>query len=219
VPDLHQRLGNDFPGHTSLQTPAVEDLHHLRLAAFLHHQQHPLLGFREQVFPGSHAAFPRRHSVEVKADPHPSLGGHFRSGAGEASRPHILGSHHSSCGKGLQTGLDEALAQEGIPHLHCRPILLRILLELGAGKAGAADAIPPGGGAHVQDRVPHPPRCRFHHCRRLQQPQGHDVDQGIAAVAGIHRHFSPHCGYPDTVAVVGDPFHHPGHEAAVAGIC
>jgi hypothetical protein len=162
--------------------------------------------------------FPGRHPVEVEFDPQSPLGGHLRAAAGEASGPHVLGRQHIPTLEGLQAGLDQALLQERIPHLHSGTVIEGGLGEFGAGETGPPHAVPAGGAAHIDHRIPGTDGAGADDVVGFHQPQGHGVHQRVAAVAGVERHLTAHGGHADAVAVVGDAGHHPLHQGGVAGI-
>ena len=212
----HHILGQHPTDHGRLQAPAAEAGHQHLLAAGLHHEQHPLLGFTQQELIGGHAGFPRRHPIEIELNAEAALGGHLRTAAGEAGGAHVLGRHHITTLEGLQTGLDQPLLQKGIAHLHGGAIVEGGLGELGTGEAGAAHAIAAGGAAHINHRIAHPPGTGADDVVGFHQPQGHGIDQGVTAVTGIKGHLTAHRGHADAVAVVGDAGHHALHQADIA---
>ena len=214
----HHRFFQHPANHRGLQAPAAEALHQGFFAARLHHKQHPLLGFREQEFVGRHPGFTGRHTVEIQLDAEITLGGHLRATAGQSGSAHVLGSHHITTLESLEAGLDQALLQKGIPHLHGRAVVEAVFTELGAGKAGTAHAVAAGGAAHVNHRVSHTGGTRTHDRFGLHQAQGHGIDQRVAAVAGVKGHFARNGGHTHAIAVMGDASHHALHQAGIAGL-
>ena len=129
-----------------------------------------------------------------------------------------MGRHHITTLESLEAGLDQALLQKGISHLHSGAVVEAVLTELSAGKAGAPHAIAAGGAAHVNHRISNTGGPGSHDRFGLHQAQGHGIDQGVTAVAGIKGHFTSNGGHTNAIAVVGDASHHPLHQAGIAGL-
>ena len=214
----HHRFFQHPADHSSLQPPAPEALHQRFFAACLHHKQHPLLGFREQEFVGRHPGFPGWNPIEIELNAEITLGGHLRATAGQPSGTHVLGSHHITTLESLEAGLDQALLQKGITHLHGRAVVEAVLTELGARKTGAPHAVAAGGAAHVHHRISNTGGPRSHDRFGLHQAQSHGIDQGVAAVAGVKGHFTRNGGHTHAIAVVGDASHHALHQAGITGL-
>ena len=104
----------------------------------------------------------------------------------------------------LEAGLEEQLLRERIAHLHGRPLLLALVVELGRRQqAGAVDAVAPGARADVDA-----PGCRRRsRCARKirsarAMPERERVDQDVAVVAGVEVDLAADGGHADAVAVV-----------------
>ena len=151
----HHGLLEHTPHHSSLQSPAPEPLHQELLAAGTHHKQHALLGFREQVLVGGHALFAGGHTIEIELDAHIPLGGHLRAAAGETGGAHVLRGHHITTLERLETGFNQPLLQERIPHLHGRTVIEGGGAEFSTGKTGSTHAITARGASHVNHWIAH----------------------------------------------------------------
>ena len=211
-------LRQDTTHHGRLKSPAPEALHQRFLAASADHEQHPLLGFREQILISRHPLFAGRHLVEIELHADIALGRHLGTTAGETSCPHVLGSHHITALKRLQTGFNQTFFQEGITHLHSRSIVERGGTELSTGKTGSPHAVAACGATDIDDGIADAGGPRFDNVLGLHQTQCHGIDQWIAAVGGIKGHLAPHGGNTDAIAVVGDTGHHALHQAHIGGI-
>ena len=214
----HQGFLQHLTHHSGLQTPASEALHQRFFTAGLHHKQHPLLGLREQKFVGRHALFAGRNPIEVELNPQTTFGRHFRTAAGESGSPHVLSSHHITTGKCLQTGLDQPFFQERIANLNGRAVIQGIGTEFSTGETGAAHAIPTGGAAHVNHRIPHPLGAGLDDLFGLHQTQRHGVHQRIPPVGGIESHFTTNGGHTNAIAVMGDAGHNAFDQPNVDGV-
>ena len=146
-------LRQDTTHHCRLKSPATEALHQRLLAASADHEQHPLLGFREQILVSRHPLLARRHLVEIELHTHIALRRHLGTAAGEASCTHVLSSHHVTALKRLQTGFNQALFQKGVTHLHSRSIVKRGGTELSTGKTGSPHAIATCGAADIDNGI------------------------------------------------------------------
>ncbi len=123
-------------------------------AAALGDQQHALLRFAEHHFVGGHAGFALRHAVEFDFDAHAAARSHFAGGAGEAGGAHILNADDRAGGHGFEASFEQKFFEEGIAHLHVGTLLLRFFGEFGGGQQrSAVNAVAPGLGADVDDRI------------------------------------------------------------------
>ena len=166
----NHRLLQDLTNHRRLQPPATEPLHQRVLTTRLHHEQHAFLGFGQQKLVSRHALFTGGNAIKIKFNAEATLGGHLGTAAGQAGGTHVLRSHHITARESLQTGFDQAFLKEGITHLNSRTIVQGIRTEFGAGEAGPAHAITPGGAAHIHNRVAHALRAGFDDLIGLHQP-------------------------------------------------
>ena len=197
------------------EAPAVEDAADAALAAPLDDDEHPLLGLGEHDLVGGHARLAPGHLGDVDLQAEPALGGGLDGGAGEAGRAEILHGEHLRQSGGLEAGLDEALFEEGIAHLHGGAQLLR-LLEGAGGKPGrTVDAVAARLRADEDDGVAGTPGGRGDKIVVAEESDAHRVDEGIFAVGVVEEDLAPDVGDAEAVAVAADAGDDPLQKMAV----
>ena len=215
MPNAHDAVSGHFADCRGIQTPLTEDPVHFFLASFLCHQQHALLGFREQHLIGRHARFALRHLIQVDLDAHAAPASHLTGGRGESRRAHVLNGNDGACLHGLNAGFQQEFFEEGVAHLNVGAFLFRLFREFSRRHGGAVDAVATGFSSHVNHRVAHAGSARVEHLVFPADAQCKHVDQRIGRVAFFENTFAANSGNAETVAVVGNPPDHAIHNTRV----
>ena len=72
-----------------------------------------------------------RHAIEIDLDAETAAARHLDRGAGEPGGAHVLDRHQAVALHELEASLEQQLLGERIADLHGRPLLIRVLVELG----------------------------------------------------------------------------------------
>ena len=80
------------------------------------------------------------------------------------------------------------------------------------------DAVAPGRGADVDDRISDPGGLGMEDALGVRQAHGHGVDQDVAVVSGVEVAFAAHGRDADAVAVAADPGDHARDQMPGAGV-
>ena len=103
-------------------------------------RDHPLLRLGDHHLPGLHPLLAQRHAVELDIDA--VVGRHLRERRGEPGGAAVLERHDEPALDELDGDLDQPLARERVADLHGRPLVGRLLAELGTREhGGAADPV------------------------------------------------------------------------------
>ena len=116
----------------------------------------------------------------------------------------------------LEARLEQQLLHERIADLHGRPLLLRLLVELGRRHRRAVDAVASGLGADVVDGVADARRRALEDVVAARDAEAEHVDQRIAGVALVEDDLAADGRHAEAVAVAGDAGHNALEEPARA---
>ena len=137
-----------------VQVPFFENRLDLRLAAFLHDDQHALLAFGEENFVGIHAGLALGDLVQLDVDAGAAARGRLAGGAGQPRRAHVLDADdEAGDGHHFEAGLEQKFFHERVALLDGGAVGGAFGGKFAGGKAGAAEAVAPGGGADVINRI------------------------------------------------------------------
>ena len=181
--DAQFAVVGDDADRDGVESPFAEDAEDFVFAALFGHEQHALLGFGEQHFVGRHAGFALRDEVEIDVDADAAAAAHFAGRGGESGRAHVLNGDDGAGLHGFEAGFEQELFEERIADLDVGTFLFRFLGELGAGHRSAVDAVAPGLGSDVDDRVADAGGARDRRSRLFADAERENVDQRIAGVA------------------------------------
>ncbi len=170
----------------------------------MQHHEHALLALGQHHLIGGHALFAHRHLVEVEHDAEVALGAHFHGRAGEARRTHVLDGNDGARGHEFEAGLEQALFGEGVADLDGGALFLDVVAEFGRGHGGAADAVPSGLGAEIDDRQAHAFGLGVKDLVGVGEARGKGVDEDIAIVAGVELDLAGHGRHAEGIAVATD---------------
>ena len=149
----HPAVSGHLADVHGVQIPLVEDALDFGFAPALDDEQHPLLRFGEHDLVRRHARFALRHHRHVDLDAGAAARSHLARRTGQSGRAHVLdadervGLHH------FEARLEQQLLHERIAHLHRRPLLRRLLVELRRRHRRAMNPVAAGLGADVVDGV------------------------------------------------------------------
>ncbi len=200
-----------------VQIPLLEDRFDLGFAPLLDDEEHAFLRFGEHDFVRRHAGLALRHAADVDLDAAAAARAHLGGRAGQPGRAHVLHADERVGLHQLEAGFEQELLHERIADLHRRPLLGRLLVELGRRHRGAVDAVAAGLGADVVDRVADARGIGQHQRIGLGNTEAEDVDERVARVRIVEGDLAADRGDADAVAVAGDAGDHPLDDAAVAG--
>jgi len=141
---------------------------------------------------------------------------HFAGGAGQAGRAHVLDAHDRARAHRLQAGFEQQLFQERISHLHVGALLPAFFGKLGRCHRSPVYAVAARLGAHVDHRVVQAAGARQEDLVLLEDPQGEDVHQRVAVVAGFKHALAAHGRHAEAVTVVRDSADHALQNSLVA---
>ena len=144
---------------------------------------------REHHLVGGHAGFALRDMIEVHLEADSAACAHLAAGRGEAGGAHVLNADDGSGLHGFEAGFEEQLLHEWIAHLDIRPLLLGAFLELLAGHGRAVDAVAPGLGSDIYDRVADAGRLGVEDLVAAHQTERKSIHQRIAGIAGLETSF------------------------------
>ena len=188
--------------------PFVEHGFSGRFHAFLHHNQHPLLAFAEQDFPGLHIGLAQRNLVQPHIHARAALGAHFAGGTGDAGSAHVLDAHHSSGGNQLHGRFEDKLFPEGIAHLHAGQVVGCVFADILGCESRSVDAVFAGCRTEDIHRIARPVGCGAYGFAHFHQAYAHRVDEDIGFVAVVEIHFTTDGRNAECIAVITDAFHH-----------
>ena len=210
-------VGGDAADLDGVESPFAEDAKDFGFAAALGDEQHAFLRFAEHDFVRGHARFALRHAIQFDFNSHAATRSHLAGGAGESGSAHVLNSDDRSGGHGFETGLEQELLEKRIAHLDVGPLPLRLLCELRGGQQrGAVNAVAPGLGADVDDRIAFAASAGEEQLIFRSDSQGQNIDQRIPGIARLELHFAADRGNAETIAVKGDAANHAIHQSAIA---
>ena len=190
------------------QAPALAHLADVVPALGQDGRAHPFLRLGDHDLEGREPRLAARDRVEVDHDPRPGPVGRLRGGAGDPAGPEVLEPLDEPALDQLEAGLDQQLLRERVADLDGRPLRRVVVGEGGAGQDGrAADPVPPGRRAVQDDEVARSRRRGQRQPPLLEQADGHDVDQRVAAVARVEDELATDRRDTDAVAVAADPAH------------
>ena len=217
MPNAHDAVSGHFADCRGIQTPLTEDPVHFFFASFLCHQQHALLGFREQHLIGRHTRFALRDLIQVDLNAHAAAASHLTGGRGESRRAHVLNGNDGACLHGLNAGFQQEFFEEGVAHLNVGALLFRLFREFSRSHGGAVDAVATGFSSHVNHRVAHAGSACVEHLVFPADAQGKHIDQRIGRVTLFENTFAANRGNAETVAVVGNSPNHSIHNSRIVG--
>ena len=160
--------------------------------------------FTEHDFIGCHASFALRHTVEFNFNSHAATRAHLAGRAGQACSAHVLYADDRAGLHGFKARFEQQLLQKRITHLDVGPLGLRAFAEFFAGHGGAMDAVAPGLGADVNDRIAFAGGTSIENLVAADESQGEGVYQGIIRVATLEFGFSAEVRDAEAVAVRSD---------------
>ncbi len=197
--------------HNGVEIPFIKNLFDLLFTALFGHQQHALLGLREQNFVGRHAALAHRHAVEVELDAAAAPARHLGGRTGETGGAHVLDADDVVMLEQLQASFEQQFFGERIAHLHRRPALLFLFGERFRRHGRAMNAVAPGLGADVHHWIAQTLGETGENFFLVDQAEGEGVDQNIGVVAFVEITFAAHRRHADAVAVAADAGDHAGN--------
>ena len=215
VTNAQPRLGLHRAADDCVQSPLGEDLQHFVLAAFLGHQQHALLAFREHNLVRAHAGFALRNQIELDVEAHAAARAHLTGRAGEAGRAHVLNADDCAGLHGLQAGFQQQLLHKGVAHLHVGALGLSAFVELLAGHGRAVNAVAARLGSHINHRVAAAGGLAVKNFVLAYQAESEGVHQRIAGVAGLELGFAAQVGHAKAIAVSGNAADHTFHHGVI----
>ena len=190
-------VAGDLADVRRVKVPLVEDALDLGFAAALDDQQHALLRFRQHDLVRRHAGLALRHQRDVDLDARAAARSHLGRGTGQAGGAHVLnadervGLHH------LEARLEQQLLHERIAHLHGRPLLGRLLVELGRRHGRAVDAVAAGFCARRSTpALPTPEATPLMMSDAFAMPRQKTFTSGLPAYDGSNAISPPTVGMP-----------------------
>ena len=197
------------------QAPPLADLADLVPALRLDRGAHPLLRLGDHHLEWRHVRLTAGDRVEVDPDARARPVRGLGCGARDPTGAEVLESLDESALDELERCLDQQLLGERVADLHARPLRGVVLAERGAREHGRpADAVASRGRSEQDDEVARAGGRGQGEPLRLEQPDGHDVDERVALVRGIEHQLAPDRRDPDAVAVAADAAHDPVDEMA-----
>src|SRR5437763_3325721 len=216
--DAQQAVVGDVTHHHRVQSPLLEYVEHLALAALFRDQEHAFLRFAEHDFVRGHARLTLRHFGEVDLDAGSAARGHFRRGTGQARRAHVLNGHYRAGLHGFETCFQQELLHERVADLHIGALLLRFFGELGAGQERCAvNAVAPRLCADVNHGIAGAAGFGEKQIFFSGNAQGQRVYQRILRVARFESDFAADRGDSEAVSVMGDAANYAVEDAAIGG--
>ena len=197
-----------FPDDGEIQFPLLENGRSHFFLAGLQHHEHALLAFAQHHFIGRHALFAARNLVHVEPDAGLAIGRHLHAGRGQTRGAHVLNGDDGVGGHQLQAGFDQQLLGEGIADLHGRALGLRVLFEIRGSHGRAVNAVTPGLGADIDDRIADAGRGAVENLVRIGDAHRHRIDQDIAVIGRVEVGFAGNGRNTDAIAVPADPRDH-----------
>ena len=190
------------------QAPPLAHLADIVPARGQDRRAHPLLRLRDHDLEGRQSRLAARDRVEVDDDPGARPIGGLRRGAGDPAGAEVLETLDEPALDQLEARLDQQLLRERVADLDGRALRRVVVGEGGAGQDGRpADPVPPGRRAVQDDEIARSRRRGQGQPPLLEQADGHDVDQRVAAVARVEDELAADRRDTDTVAVAADPAH------------
>ena len=205
-----------LPHRHRVQSPLVEDGEHFGFAAFVGHQQHALLRFRQHDLVRRHAGFALRHVLQIDFDARARAAAHLAGGAREPGGAHVLNADDGAGLHRFQTGFEQKLFEKRIAHLHVRTLLLGLLGELGRRHRRAVNAVAAGLRADVNHRVADAGGLAVEDFVLAEHAQRERVHQRIAVVAIFENALAADGGDTEAVPVMRDARNNAFENAAIA---
>ncbi len=208
-----QVVGRDADG-CEVELPFLEHRPGFGFLRRLEHHEHALLAFTQHHLVRCHRLFAHRHLVEVEHDPEVALGAHLDGRAGEPRRAHVLDGNHGAGLHQLEAGFEQALFGEGIADLDGRALLLDIVAEFGRRHRRAADPVPAGLGAEIDDGQADAFGFGVKDLVGIGEARGEGVDQDVAIVARVELDLTADGRHAERIAVAADARDDAGNEMA-----
>src|SRR6266852_2052969 len=121
----HQAAVGDLADDHSVESPLLEDGEYFVFASIFGDEQHALLRFAEHDFVGRHSRFALQNFREIDFDAGAAARCHFRRGARETRRAHVLDRDNRAGLHGFEASLEQELFHEGVADLDVGALLLR----------------------------------------------------------------------------------------------
>ena len=205
-----------MPDQREIELPFFKDPLRLGLATRAQHHQHPLLALAQHDLVGRHAGLAHRHPIEVELDAEPALARHLDRGRGQPRGTHILDRDDRVGLHQFEAGLDQQFFGERVADLHGRPLFAGVAAKLGRGHCRTVNAVAPGLGADIDDRVTRSGGGRIEDAVGAGEPDAHRIDQDVAVVGRVELAFAADRRHADAIAVAADAGDDAGHEMAGA---
>ena len=155
-----------------------------------------------------HPLLTARHEVEVYLHPTFALSRHFRGGADDTRRPHVL---HPDEGVGLcqlESCFQKELLCKGITHLDGGDILSRVFGDVCRGEGATVNPILPRGRTDDKDGVTRPFSNSRNYVVSLHKPYRHRINERIGLVRRVKDHLAAGDRYAKRIAIVTNAAHH-----------
>ena len=212
----HQAAVGDLPDDHGVESPFLEDGEHFVFSAIFGDKQHALLRFAEHDFVGRHSRFALRNSREIDFDAGAAARGHFRRGARETRRAHVLNRDNRAGLHGFEAGFEQQLFHEGIADLDVGAFLLRLFGEFGGGEQrGAVNSVAPRFCPDVNYGIADAFGFSKKNLLLPGDTEREGVHQRILRIARLEADFPADSGDAKTISVVGNAANHAIKDAAV----
>jgi hypothetical protein len=216
---VQERPLGDGADRRCLDLPLLGEGEDLRLVLGRDDGEHAFLGLRHEDLAGGHVMLAEMHPVEVDVHPHAAVAGDLGRRARDAGCPEVLDGDDEAPVVQLEARLDQLLLLERVADLDVRALLLVALLERCRREDRCtADSVATRCVPEEDGEVPDA-RCRGEYeLILLEDPERHDVDEGVLREPVSELDLAAEGGDTHGVAVSGDAGHDALEEVPVAGV-